>query len=63
MIKQGNIAKKYLENLYKISSGNAYFDFYGIDKYSRALGVLYFDELNINKELANNNICPKYKHF
>ena len=63
VIKQGKSAKKYLESLYKNSNKNVYFDFYGIDKYSRALGILYFDKLNINEELANKNICPRYKHF
>ena len=63
VVKQGKSAKKYLESLYENSNKNAYFDFYGIDKYSRALGVLYFDKLNINEELVNKNICPRYKYF
>lgn len=63
IIKQGKYAKKYVENLYKKSSKNVHFDFYGIDKYSRILAVLYFDNLNINQELINKNICKNYKYF
>ena len=62
VIKQGKNAKKYLQKLYEASAKNVTFDFCGIDKYSRALGVLYFDEININNELINRNICKKYSY-
>lgn len=61
VIKQGKIAKKYLFNLYSKTS-NVYFDFLGIDKHSRALGILYFDKINVNKELIEKNICKKYDY-
>jgi len=62
VLKQGNIAKEYLINLYKKHSKNIFMYFYGIDKYSRVLGVLYFGNLNVNHELINKNICQQYTY-
>lgn len=62
VINKGNSAKEYLINLYNKTSV-VYFDFQGVDKHSRALGVLYFDKLNVNKELINNHICKKYDYY
>jgi len=61
IIKKGNEAKSYLKNLHKKSS-EVSFDFAGVDKYGRVLGIVYFDNLNINKELIKNNICNLYEY-
>lgn len=60
VIKKGNKAKVYLKNLNK-NSNTASFDFMGIDKYGRALGIVYFGNININEELLKNNICMPYE--
>ena len=39
----------------------AYFTFMGIDKYNRALGILYVKEMNINEELLKTPYCKVYK--
>ena len=62
VITKGNLAKEYLASLYNKTS-NVYFEFFGIDKHSRALGVLYFDKMNINKKLIEENVCKKYNYY
>ncbi len=62
VVKQGNSTTKVVQELYK-NSKNASFDFQGIDKYSRALGIVYFDELNVNKYLLDNKICLPYEYI
>lgn len=56
VIKKGEFARKHLVKLYK-NSNEASFVFKGIDKYSRVLGILFFDNLNINNELINEKLC------
>ncbi|MBE7707687.1 MAG: thermonuclease family protein [Cyanobacteria bacterium SIG27] len=40
----------------------ASFEFRGIDKYSRVLGILYFDDTNINQKLIDEKYCKVYKY-
>lgn len=61
VIKNGKSSKKYLEKLYRQNKKNIYFEFIGIDKYSRALGILYFNNININQDLVKNGGCYNYK--
>ena len=56
VIRNGLIAKGYLEKI-KNSANHFSFEFKGIDKYGRALGVLYFDDININKKLVAKKYC------
>lgn len=59
VIKKGNDATKYLKKLYR-NSRNVSFDFMGIDKYGRVLGIVYFDDLNVNEELLKKKVCMPY---
>ena len=58
-IRGGGEAKIYLENLHK-KAKNISFVFQGIDKYGRALGILYFDNININQHLLDKGLCLPY---
>lgn len=63
VIDKGIKSKKYLEKLYKNNKNKEiFFDFKGIDKYKRALGILYFGEINVNKALLNNGGCLEYNY-
>ena len=55
----GNIAREILEK--ELKNKTVYFDFKGIDKYSRALGILYTDSQNINQKMLNNDYCKPYE--
>lgn len=59
VIERGKKSKSYLEDLYK-KTNSVYLNFKGIDNYGRALGILYFDELNVNEELKQNGGCMQY---
>lgn len=61
VIKKGKIAREYLKRLHK-DSKKAYFDFTGVDKYGRVLGIVYFDSLNVNEELKNKGYCMPYEY-
>ena len=61
VIKKGLYSKKYLEDLHK-KTQIVSFKFMGQDKYKRTLGVLYFDDENINEKLLENNICKPYTY-
>lgn len=61
IIKTGQQSKEYLETLYK-KTNKVYLDFMGIDKYSRVLGYIYFDKLNVNEEMKINGSCLQYKY-
>ncbi|MBP3490878.1 thermonuclease family protein [bacterium] len=39
-----------------------YIDFKGVDYYGRALGVIYFDKLNVNEDLQKNGGCMIYDY-
>ena len=58
VIKNGKFSKKYLINLYKNSNVQT-FEFMGLDYYKRPLGVLYFDDVNINQKMLNHGGCLK----
>ena len=55
----GNIARKILKE--KIENKKLDFEFQGIDKYGRALGILYLNGVNINKEMLKSPYCSSYK--
>ena len=59
VIKNGKFSKKYLINLYKKSNVQT-FEFMGLDYYKRPLGVLYFDDVNINQKMLNHGGCLKF---
>ena len=61
IIKKGLVAKKYLSEL-KNNANDVAFEFRGIDKYSRVLGVLYFDDININQKLVDEKYCKVYEY-
>ena len=61
VITKGNIAKKYVENIY-LKTKEVSFIFNGVDKYGRVLGILYFDDKNVNEMLLKEKLCmPFYK--
>ena len=59
VIYKGCEAKIYLENIYK-NAKNISFVFQGVDKYGRVLGILYFDNININQHLLDKGLCLPY---
>ncbi len=61
MVKKGNEAKVYLKDLYK-DTKQISFDFMGVDKYGRVLGVVWFDGININEELKVKGYCMPYEY-
>ncbi len=61
IIKKGMSAKEYLKEL-KNNTKDISFEFRGIDKYSRVLGILYFDDTNINQKLIDEKYCKVYKY-
>ena len=61
IISKGKIAKNYLENI-SSKSKSAKFEFCGVDKYSRVLGILYLDNINVNEELLKKKLCFKYEY-
>ena len=61
VIKKGMSTKEYLKEL-KNNAKDISFEFEGIDKYGRGLGVLYFDDTNINQKLIDENYCKVYEY-
>jgi len=59
VVQGGNIAGDILAS--KLKNKNITFEFQGIDKYDRALGVLYDGKTNINKEMLKTPYCSVYK--
>lgn len=61
VVLKGKFSKDYLEKLYKDrQSNNIYLDFKGIDIYGRALGIVYFDDLDVNQNLKDFGGCMFY---
>lgn len=60
VINKGNVATEYLKTLYSKAKTTS-FDFMGVDKYGRVLGIIYFDKLNVNNELKTKGICKPYE--
>ena len=61
VLNKGKESKKYLEKL-KNSATTTSFEFRGLDKYSRVLGILYFDNTNINQKLIDENYCKVFEY-
>lgn len=62
VILKGKESKEYLEKLYKTNtSTNISLEFQGVDKYGRALGILYFGDTNINNKMLELGGCMKYE--
>ena len=59
IVAGGNLAKGILEK--KLKGKEVYFSFQGIDKYNRALGYLFVENRNINKEMVQRNFCTYWK--
>ena len=59
IINGGNIAGEILKE--KLKNKKVMFDFKGIDKYSRALGNLYVDNVSIEDEMLKTPYCFIYK--
>ncbi len=60
VVKNGNLSKLFLESIYK-KEEKVFLDFRGIDKYGRALGIIYFDKLNVNEILKTQGGCFVYE--
>ena len=60
VLNKGKESKEYLNKL-KDNAETTSFIFKGLDKYNRILGILYFDELNINQKLINEGYCKIYQ--
>ena len=61
VLNKGKESKKYLAKL-KNSATTTSFEFRGLDKYSRVLGILYFDNTNINQKLIDEKYCKVYEY-
>jgi len=62
VVKRGNESKQYLLDLYlKNNKKNVFLEFRGIDKYGRALGILYFGTMNVNEEMKKHGGCMVYE--
>lgn len=62
VVKRGNESKQYLRDLYLKNSGKeVYLEFKGVDMYGRALGVLYFDNMNVNEQMKRCGGCMVYE--
>ena len=58
VVSYGNFAGDILKG--KLNKKDVYFAFRGIDKYNRALGILYVNDVNINEELLKTPYCKPY---
>ena len=63
VVENGKNSKDFLENLYNNSDKKVYLDFLGIDKYGRALGIVWFENQNVNKLLLQNGGCIVYEYY
>ena len=62
VVVRGKTSKEFLEKLYQNSNKNIYLDFRGLDIYKRALGVVYFDKLNVNEVMKEKGGCLIYDY-
>ena len=63
VVKRGERSKEYLSGLFnQVGKDRIYFQFQGVDRYSRALGVLYFNKMNVNEEMINGGGCLVYEY-
>lgn len=58
VVKEGNLAGDILRE--ELKDKKIYFDFQGIDKYHRALGVIYAERENINQKMLKTPYCFSY---
>lgn len=61
IVKGGNIAGEILKQ--ELKDKKIYFEFLGIDKYNRVLGIIYADKENINQKMLKTNYCAPYKYI
>ena len=59
IVKGGNIAGDILKE--ELKNKTVAFEFYGIDKYHRALGILFANNENINQKMLSTPYCYPYK--
>lgn len=59
IVQGGNTAGQILKE--KLKNKEVFFEFKGIDKYNRALGILYVDNKNINSEMLKTSYCKTFK--
>lgn len=59
IVEKGLKAKLYLDNMTQ-NAKNTTFSFMGVDIYKRVLGILYFDDININDNLVEKDFCKSY---
>ena len=59
VIGKGPKLKNCLQEMYK-NSKYQYFEFLGLDKYKRVLGIIYFYKININSQMLLNGGCFSY---
>ena len=63
VVERGGKSKEYLSALFnQVGKDRIYFQFQGVDRYSRALGVLYFNKMNVNEEMINKGGCLVYEY-
>ena len=63
VVERGERSKEYLSGLFnQVGKDRIYFQFQGVNRYSRALGVLYFNKMNVNKEMINKGGCLVYEY-
>ena len=60
IVKGGNIAKNILKK--ELKNKKTTFEFQGIDKYNRALGIIYANNENINEKMLNTPYCKIYNY-
>ena len=60
VVKNGNLAGDILRK--RLDNNSVYFEFKGVDKYSRALGYLFVGKKNINDEMLKTGYCFSYKN-
>ncbi len=58
VLKRGNIAGDILKK--ELDNKKVFFEFRGIDKYKRALGYIYADNVNINQKMLKTSYCSVY---
>lgn len=63
VVERGERSKEYLSGLFnQVGKDRIYFQFQGVDRYSRALGVLYFGRVNVNEEMIDRGGCLVYEY-
>ncbi len=58
VIEKGNLAGEILKK--ELENKKVYFEFKGIDKYNRALGIIRVNNENINEKMLKTGYCSVY---